>query len=279
MKIKLNQFRFRNSTNSPFLSGDSFAALTDYYIYGKFDNQKIDLKRLHNAKSLFLNSHMIRIFLHDIQNIELNNVVLVTGNSDLNFVSPIIMPKGIELWLCQNNAMPFHPKIRTLPIGIENLRYGRLGLKKWYKSISSNSISNKILVPPMSPTNPKRITAIQYAQGKKDVFDTYTEYLHENDYFSLVEKYKFILCCEGNGFDNHRVWETLYRGSFPVLIRSPWSESLEYLNLPILLVESLEKINIDMLSGFLAKYAAFNPKDYPQLWTPFWKKIIDSRAF
>jgi hypothetical protein len=213
-------------------------------------------------------------FLEEIKGLELNKFTLVTGNSDHNFIQRQELPTQIKLWLCQNNAMPERDNLLTLPIGIENIRLGRLGLPNWYKRPSENSIHDKILVPPMSPTNPSRFIAVEHARANPKLFDVFTDYLFENDYFELTRKYLFILCCEGNGFENHRIWETLYQDSFPVMVKSPWSISLEYLNLPILFVDSLEEITNETLANFASVNANFRAKECAQLWTPYWNNLI-----
>jgi len=277
IRIRFNQLRFHNSTNAPFISGDSIASLTDYYVYGKNGNRPLSLRKLRRSKSVFVNSHRLLEFLEEIEDFELDEITLVTGNSDLNFTEVYELPNQIKLWLCQNNAMPDRHNLFTLPIGIENMRLGRLGLPKWYGPKDKNSIQDKILVPPMAPTNPSRFLAVEHARNNSNLFDVFTDYLFEDEYFNLTRRYSFILCCEGNGFENHRIWETLYQDSFPVMMRTPWANSLEYLNLPILFVDSLDELTHETLAKFATANSEFNSKDCPQLWTPFWKSLIRSQ--
>jgi hypothetical protein len=248
-------------------------------VYGKHGNEPLNIEKLLKAKSVFVNSHRLGDFLREVRGLELNEITLVTGNSDLNFTQIQNLPDQIKLWLCQNNAMPERNNLLTLPIGIENMRLGRLGLPKWYRRRGDNSIQDKILVPPMAPTNPSRFLAVEQAKANPKLFDVFTDYLLENEYFDLTRKYKFVLCCEGNGFENHRIWETLYQDSFPVMVRSPWSISLAYLNLPILFVDSLEEISHENLSNFAKVNANFSATDCPQLWTPFWGNLIHAQSF
>ena len=87
---------------------------------------------------------------------------------------------------------------------------------------------------------------------------------------------KFIFCCEGNGFENHRIWEILYQNSFPVMLQSKWSEKLKVLKLPILFVAKLEQLNQEMLLNFLEKNKHFDSRSTPQLWVDFWQDLINS---
>ena len=277
--IKINKFRFRDKNNSPFISGDSIASLTDYYVYGKSGNENLDIEKLLRSNSIFVNSDKLWKLIREITNKPIKTRVLVTGNSDFNFTKQYTLPKSFNLWLCQNNAMPESKNVFTLPIGIENLRLGRLGLQRYYKPHNSNVIEDKILVPPMSPTNLQRHDAVNFAVKNPALFAVYTQYLHEKSYFELTRNYRFVLCCEGNGFENHRIWETLYQGSFPILINSKWADSLRYLKLPLLIVDSLNDLTKFKLQKFLSTYIGFEPKNSPQLWIPFWKELIDKYSY
>lgn len=277
LKIKFNQVKYRFRTNSPYISGDSIASLTDYIAYGPFKNRKLNLFKTKRARSIFVPGDMLQRFLIESDGY-LRASTLVTGNSDANFVQPIVIPESIKLWLCQNNGMPQKEGVLTLPIGIENLRLGRTGIPHYYKRHEPDAIVNKVLVPPMSNTNPIRVQVVLNAKAMPDLFDVRTQLLNEVEYFTLTRKFKFIFSCEGNGFENHRIWETLYQGSFPVVLKTPWSWSLRYLNLPILYVSNLEEITPSKLEKFAKSHINFSPESTPTLWTPYWKRLIE-RAY
>jgi hypothetical protein len=273
--IRFRKFVYRNRTNAPFLSGDSIASLVDYIAFGKSGKEPIDLSKLNKAKSVFVCGDLIDSFLKKYSS-EISARVLISGNSDRNFDSIPELPDSIGLFLCQNNTVDFDERVRTLPIGLENLSLGRSGQKKYYNNRKvTYQKDSLVLIPPMSPTNPIRDQVLELTPTLPWFFHNYRGTFIEKDYFEMVGKYKFILCCEGNGFDTHRVWETLYQGSFPILFKTPWALSLEYLKLPILYVENLEEIDQDLLRKFSMVNSKFNPKKVKALWTPFWKNQIN----
>jgi hypothetical protein len=47
---------------------------------------------------------------------------------------------------------------------------------------------------------------------------------------------QFVACPRGNGFDTHRVWESLYMGAIPVVLDTPQAREL-YFGLPIIFVQ------------------------------------------
>jgi hypothetical protein len=63
------------------------------------------------------------------------------------------------------------------------------------------------------------------------------------------------------------------------MVRTPWSISLAYLNLPILFVDSLDEITDETLANFARANVEFRAKDCAQLWTPFWIKLIHGQSF
>ena len=65
------------------------------------------------------------------------------------------------------------------------------------------------------------------------------------NYLIDIKKSKFVFCPIGNGVDTHRLWETLYLGSIPIVINHPTHELL--FDLPILFIESWEIVNENLL--------------------------------
>ena len=102
--------------------------------------------------------------------------------------------------------------------------------------------------------------------------------MHEEEYYRMSKNYRFILCLEGNGYENHRIWETLYQGSFPVLLKTRWSKSLEYLNLPLLLIDSIGEVSTEVLDEFYIINKGFSAKDKENLWIPYWQRLVLSNS-
>jgi len=275
LRIRANRFVFRNRTNSPYLSGDSFAELVDYIAFGKSGVKSISPELLNTAKSIFVRGDHLDYLLSNYGDL-IHARVIISGNSDRNFIHKVILPDSVKLFLCQNATGNIDERTRTLPIGLENLRLGRTGQPKYHFYLRTRNFESKVLIPPMSPTNIVRRRVITEAQSLPEIFHVSSEFLMEVDYFKLVRKYRFVLCCEGNGFDTHRLWETLYQGSFPVLLRTEWSRTLEYLALPILFVDNLLEINNHLLNSFLSQHNNFNPQEMEVLWMPYWKNYINS---
>ena len=264
--------------NSPYISGDSIAALTDYYVFGRNSKKSLDKKRLATCSSVSIKAEKFHTLLGEIM--EFSNLrTIVTCNSDENFLTPVSLPKGVTLWLCQNNATSGDSRVHTLPIGIENLRLARSGFPRLHRPQSGFEIRDKVLVPPMSPTNEIRSQVLEQLKKYNSNFDVKSEYLKSKKYFKMTRKYQFILALEGNGFENHRVWEALYQNSFPVMLRSKWSLSLTELRLPIMYIDSIADVTIESLRSFSASHKDFKASNHEALWTPYWKELIQTGVF
>ena len=273
--IRFRRLFLRYRTNSPFLSCDSFARLADYVVFGISGDKRLKKSKLRKAKIIFVKSHQLEKLLLD-HNGEINAKVLLTGNSDFNFTEPVSLPESVQVVFAQNCGIAPGEKFRPLPIGLENLRGGRSGLKRFHNNNHRHTIMDKIYLPPMAPTNPIRFDVVEKAGLNRELFDVDRQYKNEVDYFENVKKYKFVFCCEGNGFETHRIWESLYQNSFPVMLETSFSIGLASLKLPILLVKDLGEINASLLKCFLEKNSSFDSRVEPKLWINYWKAQFNS---
>lgn len=273
--IQKSFLRFK--TNSPYISGDSIARICDYVIPFPILDVDIVRKNIAKADSIFVNGHNLTEMLEGARDL-LSGKIIFSGNSDQNFTDTKIFADLQSLVFCQNSTIISLNHVRTLPIGIENIRLGRSGFKRLHKGLSHFKYTNRVFVPPMSPTNLSRIEVVALAKTKPELFAVMTDYLPTKQYFKKARDYKFIFACEGNGFDTHRLWEILYQNSFPVVLRSDWSISLQWLELPILLVDSVTDITPSLLEEFLSRNENFNSELTPQLWIPFWKNLIHAKT-
>ena len=89
----------------------------------------------------------------------------------------------------------------------------------------------------------------------------------------LSANFLFVACPRGNGTDTHRFWETLYRGSIPVVKRSNWSESIKTLNIPFV---ELSNWDFEEFRDKIEekKFHVIDPLGFPILWTSYWEKLF-----
>ena len=137
-----------------------------------------------------------------------------------------------RLAFIQNLTGPMSQRVRPLPIGIEDLSYARNGMPwNFRKAFVVENKLDKVLVGPFRPTLASRGRLLELASGYKSCF-VLRDRIPAAKYASLAAKHRFVACPEGNGIDTHRFWETLYRGSIPIITDSPFARNWQELEVP-----------------------------------------------
>jgi hypothetical protein len=262
---------FSGLTNFPYLSGDTFSSICDIAI-NSLPLNTYETSELKRVNSVFIKSDLLINFIELLPSFN-NLKIVVAGNGDTNHME-LIIPKGVDIRLyCQNYAGTNAENIYLLPLGLENIKLAGSGQKKYFVSSESDRIFDKVLVPPHGNTNKKRGEEIQKLIGKK-LFVVMEKRLSRRDYFRETCRYKFVLCLEGNGFDTHRIWETLYQDNFPVVLNTRWSKNLKSLGLPILIVDDLDFLDSSILRNHALENRHYNAKEAEVLWASYWQSLF-----
>ncbi len=271
LTVRGRQFLNKNKTSYPYISGDAFAKYCDFSIYS---NTEFAYEQLITAKSIFCPSEKLEEFLESYGD-HISAEVLIFGNTDRDFYElNCNFPPSVRCVYLQNSHIS-DGFIRTLPIGIENLRYGRNGLPPLFKKkFAERDKNGKILVGPFSPTHPERIELNAWKNIQHPRLQIISEHLQPRTLASLASTYQFIACPRGNGTDTHRFWETLYRGSIPVVKKSAWSESIKEFDVPMIQLESWDFDEFLMQSEALKSHR-IDPEGISVLWMQHWERVLN----
>ena len=270
---RVNKILYGERINFPYLSGDGFEALCDFSAYSLKRNF-INVQEISAARSIFCTSSNIEELLQKFGS-DINAAILVLGNSDRDFFNfNLKLPGSISRVYLQNSHISdsfFH----TLPIGLENLRLARNGIPSLFKPAKMEQVKKyEILVGPYSPTHAERKEVQKWKTVKHKKMTFLEEYASPRKLSRLSPQYLFVACPRGNGTDTHRFWETLYRGSIPVVKKSNWSASLRNLNIPFIEISSWDFDEfIDVIST--QSFKSTNPKEIPELWSGYWQKLFN----
>lgn len=272
--VRFKQEIYKNKTNYPYLSGDSFARACDISVS---DLQKVSSANLEDAYSIFCTSEKLEQFLEDYRN-SINATVLVIGNSDRDFYALTCdFPESVKTVYLQNSHIS-NGFFKTLPIGLENLHYGRNGLPSLFNFREAGRKKlDAILVGPYSPTHPEREELIPWGKIPDSRIKFISKSLTPKKLASIASEYKYIACPRGNGTDTHRFWEALYRGSIPVVKKSLWSQSISDLGIPLIQLNSWDfKEFCQEINNF--DFIVTPPRDSEILWMKHWERIFNSSA-
>jgi hypothetical protein len=269
---KAGKFVYRNKILKPFLSGDLFASESDLNIPVEFHKRRNFIGLVRDARVIFCNGYLVQDFIDSFGK-QLSGKVLIVGNSDKDWYEfPISLTPGIKSIFLQNSFVP-DSRIVPLPIGIENLSYYRNGrLRNFRESFILSEKIDKVLVGPFSPTHEVRRALMEDFLDSPRIDVISNRFMEPYQYAKVSSTYGYIASPRGNGEDTHRTWESLYRGSSPVLLRNEWSESLSSLGLPVSYVDEWTPEGLDTLDPF----TRFVPSEIQSLWWPYWRSKIRS---
>jgi len=268
----VNYFR----TSPPYISGDSIADLCGTVLFPhKLWNIKTKFRKGKNPRLVFCPSSKY-LHLHKNYNAEERISILVLGNGDHDFNEVELKQVGqIAEKVYVQNLDHDIDNFEVLPIGIENLRLGQNGrLALVRKLVSWKDKKSRVLIGPFSNTHPERLELLELSKSA-GLWDIHSGYISPRKYAKISGEYKFVACPRGNGLDTHRFWETLYRGSIPIVKDSTWARLIARLGIPLLMVPEW---TADELSKVVssATFEDYDPKNIAALWTSYWDVLFNS---
>lgn len=214
----------------------------------------------------------------DFTNLTTNKIV--THNSDwstsqaldINNNRDIFYNNENLIWFAQNVDVD-HPRIKSLPIGLENSEWF-IELNKPNKIATINIVEKQFLsIAKFNPnTHPDRHKILSYLKNTNWCLTQPTINGHDFDiYLNELNKSLTCVCPRGNGIDTHRIWEALYVGTIPIV--EDCVNIRFYQNLPIIIVENLLNLTAELI---VEKIDELSKKqlNYDLLDFNYWKDYI-----
>ena len=196
--------------------------------------------------------------------------VIDPGDRELKNKPEWIRPEAA--WAAPHIPNPFESSGLCIPVGVEELFQNRNGK---ISQLRFQPIKNKfILVGPFASTHQKRSEFAGWVSNS--LIDVKHNRLKPKTYARLASDYKFVVCPRGNGIDTIRFWETLYRGSIPIVESSDWAKYFQSHGIPMLLVDNFEELFSWSESDFSAIWheQIKTPSEIEALWPEYWLKRI-----
>jgi len=283
----------KNFQNHEFLNGQNFSKIADvifainvpnknlsefniddYKIISKnneFTGLKLKNLEIKNGDIVFCNSSYLSLFFKYLERLnKITSITLITSQSDFSVTKKVFInkPESVTRWFAVNVAYKDNCLI-PIPLGLannyspKNIRINDLVNFKFEKVKKVN----KLYVNLRKSTNYKERENIENIFRNKEWVVIKEPNLSIDDYISDLNKYKFIFCPWGNGFDTHRIWESLYCGSIPI---TKSHVGLSFGNLPIISFENFNNLSIEKL------ITESNKKDYnfEPLNLKYWNQLI-----
>ena len=227
-----------------FISGHEFYKLAKWSVCPrypiKFDPNLIQLNDI-----VFLNLDCFGQFIQILnQNPPQNKFILLTHNSDQKFTSQHLNQiKPYISHIYAINCGIQDPLISPIPLGFVDSKYKPHGK---FEEIANKKLEKTIKCYMNFAINTNPIK-------RQECYNTFTNQdwitnesnIPPEEFYAQVSRSKYILSPEGTGIDCHRIYESIYLGSIPVLKTS----ELDYFyqSLPVLIVKSWTEITQEYL--------------------------------
>jgi hypothetical protein len=217
-----------------YITGNKFKNFCNYYFDGGANlilNKKIQPGQ---TATIFVKTDFIDIFFK-IFSIN-QNFILFTHNSDYgvnsNHIKYLNNP-NLLMWYAQNINVS-HPKLKSIPIGIANEEWEHGNTSILKSTIDKNPKKTNLIYANFNAnTNINERTSCINSLNRNNIkIDTVKKF---DEYVDELSKSYFSVSPNGNGFDCHRTWESLYLKTIPIVTKS--INSIQYKNYPIVIIE------------------------------------------
>jgi hypothetical protein len=243
--------------------------------YSKVPNT-FDEKHLKDVNIVYTHTIYVKN-LFDILDRLNEKFVVVSHNGDVNIDDSYEAPDNVIRWFSQNvNTRKDY--LESIPIGLENdMWFSNINkkTKMLVKLQSDKKYKNLVYMNHNIATNPaKRTYPYDCLQGKSWVTtERGTNGTNFDGYLDNIYNHKFVICPEGNGIDTHRIWETLYMGSIPI-VENNINNSF-YHDLPILPIDDWGDLTEGWLNDAYREMQRM-PINKNKLMFSYWKNKIFS---
>lgn len=187
------------------------------YIF--YINNNLEIK---SNTIIFCQTDVVEHFFSLINNLnELENIILVTHQSDKKITKKLfkLKPNSISKWFSTNVCYSHHDLI-PIPIGVNNSYYemhpSSKDIVKAYAKLENEKTDKVYVNFNINTKQFHRFHALRTV-SKNDNFFTQKRKLKKDEYLRELSQFKYTLCPWGNGYDTHRVWESIYLGSVPIV--------------------------------------------------------------
>jgi len=208
--------------------------------------------------------------------IEDKSIIRPNGRGEVESVTPYVLPDNLIKWYTKN-VNCIHPKIESIPIGLENSMWFP-DVRKKEKILQSSLISTKPPLRNLVYLNVNRDTNMErlklYSMFRDKTWVTCENGVNGRDfdrYLDNLQRHRFVFSPQGNGMDTHRTWECLYVKTIPIEKRN--LNNRFYTDLPICFVDDWSQVTYEFL---LSEYTRIWKEnwDYSKLTFEYWKNKI-----
>lgn len=201
------------------IQGDKFKYIADDFL----DEEKQYISLSKKPKVIFCKTDYLPAFEKKILPRINYKFKLISHNSDIpvdNRHINILNNKNLLKWFGMNCHIT-HNKLTPIPIGIANEKWPH-GKKEILEKVANEKIKkiNRVYCNFDPNTNLVRYNILNTIQ-KYDFIDFEKNNLDYETYLRKLASYKYVISPPGNSVDCHRIWESLYLKTIPIVEKHP----------------------------------------------------------
>lgn len=231
----------RRPASFPFLSGDSFRHMAN-----RIHDETMELRAadLREGDVVFIKTDRLHDFGRRLLPETNARLILVVHNSDyvVDDSYRYLLDDDKIIFCFAVNAVINHPKLESIPLGLENQCKHNAGNRRDYLHLQLSSANRR--------KRPRVMVAFTLGTNPHKRFDCFMGFYrhplavgtppvcNNRIYRKLLADCMFVASPAGNGPDCYRTWEAIYLGVVPIVERTPMNEFYASLGLPILIVDS-----------------------------------------
>lgn len=249
------------------ISGEKFQLLADVFLgfvedfkYNPLIKSMTDKHKLiddivenyDNPAIVFCYTHRIKDFSCKLC-FFMNPFTLITHNSDGNIgkvnvnsktdidykhIIQIVQNKNVKMWYGQNVVIT-SSKCIPLPIGLANSMWDH-SQHDLYKHIQVVKMKSIYMCFSMDTNKEQRGDCYEKLKNKIPCL----KMIRSAENVKRLAEYRFAICPEGNGVDTHRLWESLYLKTIPIVLKTPFIQILmNNIDVPLVVLDSWEQLD------------------------------------
>ena len=217
------------------ISGKSFADICKWVVDNRYPGRKLfHYGMAASGDWVFINGDFLHEFMRRLTSMPTKKFNIIVHNSDRPLgpaeLSKII-PVAIRIYAINTTVQ--HPWLTTIPIGFVDRQLPFLESFVPPPGPRNNGIY--IYVNVNVSTNPKaRQACVDAMKDRPGVVFASNRSVPE--YYEDLCLSRFVVCPEGTGIDTHRVYESLFCGATPVVLRNSLAHLYE--KLPVCIVDN-----------------------------------------
>ena len=214
-----------------------------------------------------------------IGEIKTSKYILMIGKGDYEFTHDLLLGKPDNLvGIAANNINLDHSEVCYLPMGRD------FRSKELFEKFGPTEDKPLICYCNFSlNTHPVRKTVYQSIKNKDFVtFEHMGDFLNysisRTEFFEKLSSSKFCLCPRGNAFDTFRMWDCLYVGTIPIVVKEAKFHN-QIADLPILFLESYDQYGEISKSYLEEQFDIMIKKKYnfQKLKLSYWQLQLESK--